>query len=173
MSFLAIDNAISSWNARKAAIAGFGLNATQLAEIENHVLRSVLLLIMSEYEEYIEKLFVKRAAKTNDQHIHRFFVKWMDRRFRNPNLGKMTEILGDMGGTYCQSFRDEVENQHPQIKASWDSLLTARHAIVHKQNAGIINLTWQDLEKAVIETRLALKALSDALELTPADLLSL
>ena len=36
------------------------------------------------FQEYIEKLFVKRAAKTNDQHIQNFFVKHMDRKFRNP-----------------------------------------------------------------------------------------
>jgi HEPN superfamily RiboL-PSP-like protein len=173
MNFPAIENAITSWNARRIELAGLGFNATQLAEIENHVLRSVVLLMMSEYEDYIEKVFVKRAAKSNDQHIHRFFVKHMDRRFRNPNLGKINEMLDEMGGTYCQNFRDEVEVNNPQVKASWDSLLTARHAIVHKENAGVINLTWQDLEHAVIDTRLALKALSYALELTPADLLSL
>lgn len=173
MTFLVVENAISFWSARKAEIAALGFNSTHLAEIENHVLRSIVLLMMSEYEEYIEKLFVKRAAKTNDQYIHRFFVKHMDRKFRNPNLGKINEILGDMGGAYRQTFQDRVEVNNPQIKASWDSVLTARHAIVHKYNAGVINLSWQDLETAVKEATLALDALADALELTPTDLQSL
>src|SRR5439155_5387028 len=117
MNFLSIENAISSWNARKAQIAALGFNATQLAEIENHVLRSIVLLMMSEYEDYIEKLFVKRAAKTNDQHVHRFFIKHMDRKFRNPNLAKINDMLEQMGGTYRQTFRDRVEINSPHIKA--------------------------------------------------------
>src|SRR6266542_568090 len=163
MNFLPIESAINSWKARRAEIAGLGFNATHLAEIENHVLRSTVLLMVSEYEEYIEKLFIKRAARTNDQHIHNFFVKHMDRKFRNPNLGKINEMLGQMGGTYRQAFQDRVEVNNPHVKASWDSILTARHAIAHKENAGVINLSWQDLENAVTNTRLVLEALADAL----------
>jgi len=173
MDFLSIQNAITFWRAQKAEIAKLGFNATHLAEIESHMLRSVVLLMVAEYEDYIEKLFVKRAAKTNDEHIHRFFLKHMEDKFRSPNLGKINEMLGQMSDTYRQSFRDRVEFNSPNIKASWDSVLTARHAIVHKDNAGVINLTWQDLEAAVNDTKLALEALGDALELTTTDLQSL
>jgi hypothetical protein len=173
MTFPPIENAINSWKSRRAKIAALGFNATHLAEIENEVLRSIVLLMMSEYEEYIEKLFVKRAAKTNDQHIHNFFVKHMDRKFRNPNLGKINEMLGQMGGNYRQTFQDRVEVNNPLLKASWDSVLTARHAIVHKENAGIINLSWQDLENAVTNTALVLDALADTLQLTAVDLQNL
>lgn len=173
MNFLPIDNAISFWKSRKIEIVALGFNAAHLAEIENLVLRAIVLLMVSEYEEYIEKLFIKRAAKTNDQHIHSFFVKHMDRKFRNPNLGKMNEMLGQMGGTYRQTFQDRVEVNNPHLKASWDSIITARHAIVHKENAGVINLSWQDLEDAVAKTGLVLDALADALQLTAVDLQNL
>src|SRR6266487_1275114 len=121
MNFLSIENAISSWTARKAEIVALGFNTTHLAEIENHMIRSVVLLMVSEYEEYIEKLFVKRAEKTNDQHIHRFFIKHMDTKFRSPNLAKINDMLDQMGGTYRDAFRDRVDVNNPQIKASWDS----------------------------------------------------
>jgi hypothetical protein len=173
MDFLPIRNAVSFWKARRAEIDKLGLTATHIAEIESHMLRSIVLLMVSEYEDYIEKLFVRRAAKTNDQQIHRFFLKHMEDKFRSPNLGKINEMLGQMSDSYRQSFQDRVEVKNPNKKASWDSLLTARHAIVHKHNAGVINLTWQDLEAAVDHTTFVLQALCDALELTPADLESL
>ena len=173
MNFLPIDNAISSWKSRKAEIEKLGFSAIDLAEIENHVLRAIVLLMVSEYEEFIEKLFVKRAAKTNDRHIQSFFENHMDKKFRSPNLGKINDMLGQMGGNYRQDFLTRVEVNDPQLKASWDSILTARHAIVHKENAGVINLSWQDLEAAVMKTRLVLDALADALQLTAADLQNL
>lgn len=129
--------------------------------------------MVSEHEEFIEKLFVKRAAKTNDRHIQSFFEGHMDKKFRSPNLGKINEMLGQMGADYRQVFRQRVETNDPQLKASWDSILTARHAIVHKENAGAINLTWQDLESAVIKTGSVLDALADTLQLTAIDLQSL
>jgi hypothetical protein len=170
--------------------------------------------MVSEYEDYIEKLFIKRAEKTNDKHIHSIFEKYMDTKFRSPDLGKMNQMLGQMGGTYRQTFRDRVEVNNPHlnsllkypierrvgarglhyflgnhgscrpgaltgrvfqqaVKASWDSIMVARHAIVHKDNAGVINLTWQDLNDAVIKTGLVLEALGDPLQLTSVDLQNL
>lgn len=140
MNFPSIDNAINLWKLRKVEIAALGFNTTYLAEIENLVVRAIVLLMVSEYEEYIEKLFIKRAAKTKDQHIHNFFVKHMDRKFRNPNLGKMNEMLGQMGGAYRQTFQDRVEIKSPHLKASWDSIITARHAIVHKRMRALSTL---------------------------------
>jgi len=173
MNFPHVEDAIDFWKLRKVEIAALGFNATHLAEVENYMVRAVILLMVSEYEEYIEKLFIKRAAKTNDRHIHSFFEKHMDKKFRSPNLGKMNEMLGQMGGTYRKTFQDRVEVINPHLKASWDSIITARHAIVHNENAGVINLGWQDLEDAVTKTGLVLDALADALQLTAIDLLNL
>src|ERR1017187_623925 len=120
MNFPPIENSIDFWKLRKGEIATLGFNAAHLPEIENLVLRAIVLLMVSEYEEYIEKLFIKRAQKTNDQHIHSFFVRHMDTKFRHPNLGKMNAMLGQMGGAYRQTFQDRVEVNNPHLKASWD-----------------------------------------------------
>lgn len=173
MNIPSINDAISSWKVRKAEITALGFNATHLAEIENLVVRAIVLLMVSEYEGYIEKLFIKRAAKANDQHIHNFFIQHMDKKFRSPNLGKMNDMLAQMGGSYRQKFQDRVERNNPALKASWDSVMTARHAIVHRQNNGAINLTWQDIDDTVSKTGLVLDALADALQLTAVDLQTL
>jgi hypothetical protein len=58
-------------------------------------------------------------------------------------------------------------------KASWDSLLTARHAIVHNEGGGVVTLAWSDLEECFKNSKLVLQALANALTLTTADIQSI
>lgn len=173
MDFLRIEDAVNSWKSHKSSMSARGMDPAHIAEVESHMLRAIILLIVSEYEEYLEKMFVKRAAKSNDEHIRTYFFNHMDKKFRSPNLGKINDILKWMGGTYLQTFKDRVETNEPRLKVSWDSIVTARHAIVHKENAGVVNLNWQDMETAYADTKLVVQALADALQLSAGDIQSL
>ncbi len=162
-----IDNTIAAWKSHRLRAGSLGCSSSDLDELESYMLRSVILMIVSEYEVYLEKVFAKRAERANDPHLHSFMKKYCDRRFRSPDLGKIREILKWLGGDYDKSFWDVVEQQKPQIKASWESLLTARHAIVHK--AGIVNLTWRDLETAYANSQIVIDELVKAVGLTSAE----
>ncbi len=132
------------------------------------MLRSVVLMIVSEYEEHLEKIFAKRAERSNDAHLHHFVRKSCERRFRSPDLTKIRDMLKHLGGDYDKSFWDVLENQNPVIKESWISLMTARHAIVHK--AGNVVLSWGDMETAYANSRRVIDELVKAIGLTPEEI---
>jgi len=171
MNLSHIDRTIAAWKTHRASALSLGCSSTDLDELESYMLRAVVLMIISEYEVYLEKVVAKRAQKGNDPYLHRFMIKFCDRKFRSPDLGKIREILKWLGGDYDKDFWDAVETRQPQIKASWESLMTARHAIVH--NAGIVSLTWADVETAYANSQIVIRELAKAIGLTPADVQNL
>jgi hypothetical protein len=111
-------------------------------EIEAGLVSYLILLIVSEYEQFIEATFVHRANKAGDPHLSNFVRKQLARKFRNPDLGKINETLGDFGQDYRDQFWSKIENT--ERHASWDNIIKARHAIVHRE--GSLNLTFRELK---------------------------
>jgi hypothetical protein len=170
MRFQHIDAAFEACRRHKSEAETAGLDAFQLKEIEHYLLRSLILLIVSQYEGYIERLFVKRAEKVGDAEIRNLMVEVTDKRFRSPDLGKIHQMLTMLSKGCCDAFRGQIEIKQPQVKAAWDSLITARHAIVHGANAGAVGLTWTDLESAYTDSARVLQALANSLGLSKKDL---
>jgi hypothetical protein len=132
------------------------LDATNMEnkELETYLVGGLVILIVSEYEEYLESVFIKRAEACGDTHVSNYIKKTLSQKFRSPDLSKITETLKRFDSTYQQSFSKDITNS-PQ-HAAWDSLLKARHAVVHKK--GSLNLTFRELKanypltKKVIES---------------------
>ena len=161
-----IDDAFSTWKRYRSQATARDGSSSDLDELEGYMLRSIVLMIVSEYEDHLEKVFAKRAEKSNDPHMHQFMIKCCRNKFRSPDLGKIREMLKGFGGEYDQAFWKVLDQEKPQIKASWDSLMIARHAIVHKQGGGGVNLTWRDLETAFANSQLVIDELVKAIGLT-------
>jgi hypothetical protein len=170
MRFRHIDAAFEACRRHKSEAQTAGLDAFRLREVEHYLLRSLILLIVSQYEGYIESLFVKRAERSGDVEIRNLMVEITDRKFRSPDLGKIKEMLTMLSKGCCNTFSSQIEVKQPQVKAAWDSLITARHAIVHGANAGAVGLTWTDLESAYEDSTRVLQALANSLGLSKKDL---
>lgn len=110
-------------------------------ELETYLVAGLVVLIVSEYEDYLESVFSKRADLCGDEHAANYIKKTLSQKFRSPDLSKINETLNSFGGTYKASFLDNIENSPEH--AAWDSLLKARHAVVHKK--GSLNLTFGEL----------------------------
>ena len=110
-------------------------------ELETYLVSGVIVLIVSEYEEYLESLFFKRADMCGDIHAANYIKKTLAQKFRSPDLSKISETLNRFDGTYKSSFMDNIENS--PVHAAWDSLMKARHSVVHKK--GSLNLTFGEL----------------------------
>ena len=67
----------------------------------------------------------------------------LSQKFRSPDIKKINETLNTFDSSYKQSFLGAVENSPEH--AAWDSLLRARHAVVHKK--GNLNLTLRELKE--------------------------
>src|ERR1035438_3407931 len=113
MRFQHIDAAFEVCRQHKSEAQTAGLDSFQLKEIEHYLLRSLILLIVSQYEGYIEKLFVKRAEKTRDLEIRNFMAEITDKKFRSPDLGKITQMLTMLSKGCCKTFNSQIEVKQP------------------------------------------------------------
>ena len=128
-------------------------------ELETYLVSGLVVLIVSEYEEYLEQLFGKRAEQCGDQHASNYIKKTLSQKFRSPDLSKINETLNRFDGAYKTVFLGEVENS-PQ-HAAWDSIMKARHAVVHKK--GNLNMTFLELKEKYPLTKSLISSVENAL----------
>lgn len=137
------------------------LDPTNLAdkELETYLVAGLVVLIVSEYEDYLESLFVKRAEKCGDAHASNYIKKTLNQKFRSPDLSKINETLNRFDESCRNVFNQEVENSPSH--AAWDSLMKARHAVVHKK--GNLNLTFRELKEKYPLTKEIISCVETAL----------
>lgn len=133
-----IDNAIDTC---KQHVSGLDPTNLKDKELETYLVAGLVVLIVSEYEDYLEFVFSKRADLCGDAHAANYIKKNLSQKFRSPDLSKINETLNRFDGTYKDSFLNSIENSPEH--AAWDSLMKARHAVVHKK--GSLNLTFGEL----------------------------
>lgn len=132
-------------------------------ELETFLVAGLIVLIVSEYEVYLEDLFAKRAERCGDIHVANYIKKTLSQKFRSPDLSKINETLNRFDGTYRSSFKNDIENSPEH--AAWDSLMKARHAVVHKQ--GSLNLTFGELKQKYPLTKQVIARVESVLRVTP------
>ena len=153
MDFPRIDSALETCQRHLAA-----LNETDEAlavELESHIVSALVVLIVSEYEVFIEDAFGKRSDQCGDPHVANYVRSQLAKRFRSPDLSKVTNVLKSFGQDYRESFFTDVENTPEH--AAWDNIIRARHAIVHRQ--GSMNLTFRELTKSYDHTKVVIDKL--------------
>lgn len=133
-----IDNAIETCRQHVSSLDPTNLKDK---ELETYLVAGLVVLIVSEYEDYLETVFSKRADLCGDEHAANYIKKTLSQKFRSPDLSKINETLNRFDGTYKVSFLNNIENSPEH--AAWDSLMKARHAVVHKK--GNLNLTFGEL----------------------------
>lgn len=115
----------------------------ETSEIASFLTESAVLTIVSEYEDYIESIFIARAARCEDAPVIHYVRYATTKQFRNPSIDEIKGHLGRFGNTFKSAFCQQLETDSANA-AAWDSLITARHAIVHKE--GSLQLTFHELQ---------------------------
>ena len=136
-------------------------NDFDISEIQYFLLKSLIVSIVSEFENYIEKIFLARANRCNDPQIINFVRNQLSQKFRSPDLKKINDTLGYFDTELKKEFLSKVENT--QQHAAWDNIMKARHSIVHKQ--GILNITLNELFSTYPETKKVIMHLVETLSL--------
>jgi hypothetical protein len=145
--FESIDSQIQDSRSEISNYAGKALDS--LEKIKFHYLRSIVLLIVSEYEITIEKMFILRASKCNDAMLINYVKKQMDKKFRSPDISKIDQMLGMFDDILLRQFKTKITNTPSHM--AWDNLLRARHCIVHRQ--GNLNMTFEELVSSYPATK--------------------
>jgi|GEM_PF-1141232 len=134
-------------------------------DVKDLFTRSLVMIIVSEYESYIESIFATRIESCKDAGVINIAKKHLDRRFRSPDLKKINEILGLFGETIKDAFISSTNIDG--INASWDNIMKARHAIVHKQ--GTLQLSYEDAKSEYFKTKKVISGICEALVSTDVD----
>jgi DNA integrity scanning protein DisA with diadenylate cyclase activity len=129
-------------------------------EIEMYIVSGLIVLIISEYEEYLESLFSKRAENCGDSFVSNYIKQTLSQSFRSPDLTKINSTLKKFDESYLISFKQEIENSPNH--AAWDSFMKARHAVVHKK--GQLNLTFRELIEKYPLTKNVIKNVESVLQ---------
>lgn len=132
-------------------------------EISSYLTASAILTIVSEYEDYIESIFIARASRCEDDAVVHYVRYATVRQFRNPTINEIKGHLGRFGDTFRNAFSRQLETESANV-AAWDSLITARHAIVHKE--GSLQLTFQELQSRYPDTLTVICCLMGVLGVT-------
>jgi len=159
MPFARIDRAIAVCQAHLDAVSNADPDKP---ELENYLVSGLLILMVSQYEGLIRRLFGDRAALCGDADVCQYVRGLLDREFRSPNLNKITEHLAKLGDSYRQAFSGQVLNTDEHL--AWDNVITARHTVVHV--TGIASITFSELSQDFYpKTRQVIAALTAALGL--------
>jgi len=128
-------------------------------EAEVLLTSSLVLLVVSEYETVIEALFGRRGDAPGDAELAAFVRSTISRRFRSPDLGKITSMLKQFDAAKDSQFRalfDDADH------AAWDRVMRARHSIVHGE--GNVRLTFRELASTLPATKKIVHALDHCLK---------
>lgn len=161
MPFLRIEEALKTSEAHLRSLTTSDPNR---AEIESYFVAALTLMIISEYEQLLESLFGQRADLCGDPYASAYIKSSLVRRFRSPDLGKLSESLGYFGDAYRDNFTSRVIDT--DLHAAWDNIMRARHAVVHK--SGTLNLTLPELQQSYRKTKEVLEVLKASLGLSRA-----
>lgn len=156
MHYQRIENAILTC---KTHVSELDPMDVKVKELETYLVAGLVVLIVSEYEEYLEKLFIKRAEQCGDQHATNYIKQTLSKKFRSPDLSKINETLSRFDSSYKDTFQKSIVNSPEH--AAWDSLMKARHAVVHKK--GNLNLTFGELCENYPLTKDVIKSVETAL----------
>jgi hypothetical protein len=146
---------------------------TRNTEIENSLVRYLLIRICAEYERRIEVLVQRRCGRINDRHVLNF-AKWgiemATKRFKIENL---IELLSKFGDDYQKTFKDalgkQTSKQNWQI--AWDNIVTNRHTVAHGR--GPVMMTLTDLKNQYYSSLVVIDELVKALRLRGKDIAGL
>ena len=138
---------------------------TRNTEIENYLVRYLLVLICAEYEKRIKILVQNRCARINDPHVLRFAHWGAEMATKCFNIGDIATMLNRFGEDYKKSFHKAVENQRCHV--AWDNIYTNRHAVAHGHSVVMMNFT--DLQRDYRDSVLVIDELVKALCLRPKD----
>jgi hypothetical protein len=122
----------------------------------------LVVLIVSEYEDYLEAVFSRRADLCGDEYAANYIKKNISQKLRSPDLSKINSTLSQFDGAYKTSFLGNIENSPEH--AAWDSLMKARHAVVHKK--GNLNMTFGELCQKYPLTKTVILNLENVLGVT-------
>jgi hypothetical protein len=133
---------------RCSEIEGILVDATVWAssneKLSAHLAAYISVLILGVLEDCIEHLVVQRVDKTGDGEIRNYMVKIIDERFRNPDWGSISGLLGEFSPAYKTTFTHKIAHDSAEATAL-QGIVDNKNSLAHVGTSKL-NLSVADVD---------------------------
>ena len=140
--------------------------ATRNTEVENYLVRYLLVRICAEYEARIRTLVQRRCLRINDPHLLSFANWGAEVAAKHFDISDLAGMLKKFGDDYKKTFHDAVNNK--DCHRAWDNIYNNRLTVAHGN--GMVLMTLGDLKTAYNDSLVVIDELIKALCLRPRDI---
>jgi hypothetical protein len=109
-----------------------------------HLAAYICVLILGVLEDCVEHLVAQRVDKTGDNEIRNYIVKVIDERFRNPDWGSISGLLGEFSQEYKRVFSDKIPYNSAEAGALQDVIIN-KNSLAHAGTSKL-NLSVNDVD---------------------------
>jgi len=109
-----------------------------------HLASYICVLILGVLEDCVEHLVAQRVDKAGDNEIRNYVVKVIDERFRNPDWGSISGLLGEFSQEYKAAFTDRISHDSIEANALRD-VINNKNSLAHAGTSKL-NLTVTDVD---------------------------
>lgn len=132
-------------------------------EIENYLVRFLLVQICAEFEKTVLALIIERAARSGDQQLTRLIDSLKKRLFSSLRTGEMAGILGRLDENLKNQFNNAVNNSDAQV--AFNNIVSNRHDFAHFRS--VVQMSFNDLLKDYARSKKVLEEFANVLGVKP------
>lgn len=103
-----------------------------------YLAKFLVVYICGIYEEIIETLVNEMVGKNNNAEINNFMESYLERHFRNPDVGAIKGLLG----SFSSNWKDAVDQLPKKNLSALDSIVTNKNVLAH---GGAVNVTLNEI----------------------------
>jgi hypothetical protein len=96
-----------------------------------HLAAYVSVLTVGLLEDCIEHLVNQRASKTNDNEVKNYVRGVLHQRFKNPDYGAISGLLGEFSQEYKKAFADRITHNGMEATAL-QGMLDNKNSLAHE-----------------------------------------
>lgn len=132
---------------------------SQNTEIESYLVKYLLVVICSEFEEMVVRTVEARAGNLQDAEMFTFVRSATAQLFRSLRISELAGLLGRFAPAIKEGFATSVNNT--SAHAAFDTLVNNRMQVAH--TTGVVNLTFGELKARYQESKDVVRHFAKAL----------
>lgn len=114
-------------------IKAFSTRANASDKEKSYLAKFLVVFVCGIYEEAIESIMNDRISKLRSGRLSKYFSIHLDATFRNPDIGKITGLLG----MFDDSWKNVIQSLPNHAKTAFESIVTNKNAVAHGQPCNI------------------------------------
>jgi hypothetical protein len=124
---------------------------------KSYLAKFLVVYICGIYEEAIESILNERLVSIGSERLIRFFDDFIDKTFRNPDIGNVNGLLG----RFDDNWKREVNKLSNIAKQSFNNILINKNALAHGTPCSI---TLEEVIKYYNESKIVIEKIDEIVQ---------